>query len=108
MNQAKIKSLVSYLLIGISFIYFGLQLRGFIRRHAVNVLFFDQWDFLTPLFSTPSLWEMFTRQHGPHRQGLGLFVSQAVGIATDWDTRAESLVIGFILILASVAALILK
>lgn len=108
MNRAKINNLIVYLLIGTSIVLFGFRLFDLINRHAVNILFFDQWDFLSPLFENPTAWEMFTRQHGPHRQGLGLFVSKAVGIATDWNTRAECFTIGFILILVTLLALLLK
>lgn len=108
MNRARINNWIPYLLIAASFVFFSLRMRGFIRRQAVNILFYDQWDFLTPLFGNPTAWEMFTRQHGPHRQGLGLFVSQAVGLASHWNTRAECAVIGLILVLVTIAALYLK
>lgn len=79
-----------------------------IKRHSVNILFYDQWDFSTPLFSNPTIWEMFTKQHGPHRQGIGLFVSAIIGYISNWNTRAESYFLGFILILISILALYLK
>src|SRR5262245_49757008 len=108
MNRAKINNWITYLLIGMANIFFGVRLYNLIKRQAVNVLFFDQWDFLTPLFGNPTIWEMFTRQHGPHRQGLGLFVSQAVGIATNCNTRAECFGIGIILILVTIGAFLLQ
>lgn len=108
MDQLKINNWIVRLLIIGATVFFGIRLFRLINRHAVNILFFDQWDFLIPLFRNPTAWEMFTYQHGPHRQGLGLFVSQAVGSMTNWDTRAECYAVGIILILTLFAALILK
>jgi flagellar biogenesis protein FliO len=108
MNRFKLTDwLVRFFIFGAT-VFFGIRLFKLINKHAVNVLFFDQWDFLTPLFKQPTMWEMFTYQHGPHRQGLGLFVSQAIGLATNWNTRAECFGMGFILVLVTIAALILK
>lgn len=97
-----------YLAIGGAILFAASLLFTLINRHAVDIFFADQWDFLTPVFGNPSVWQMFTYQHGPHRQGIGLFVSQAIGMLTNWNTRTESFVIGFILFLTTFAALILK
>jgi hypothetical protein len=77
-------------------------------RYAVNLLFTDQWGFYKPLFYGYDAWHSFTLQYGPHRMGVGMFVTEAVAFATGWNTRAEAFVVGFIFCLAAVAALCLK
>lgn len=108
MSQTKIINWINYVLIGGATIFFAIRLYNLIKRQAVNILFFDQWDFLIPLFSNPTSWEMFTYQHGPHRQGLGLFVSSLIGQATNWNTRAECFGMGIILVLVTLGAFLLK
>lgn len=108
MNQPKLFQKFTYFFIFSASIFFAIQLFNLIKRQAVNILFFDQWDFLTPLFGNPTTWEMFTYQHGPHRQGLGLFYSSFIGWLTDWNTRAECFGIGFILLLVTIGAFLLK
>lgn len=108
MNQYKTEKLRTYAFITLAIGIFTFRLFYYINKQAVNILFFDQWDFLTPLFDNPSLIEMFTKQHGPHRQGLGLFISLAIGELTSWNTRAESFGIGVILVLSTIVFLFLK
>lgn len=104
----KTKNLLTYSFIGIVTIVYSGLLFNLIDRHSVNILFWDQWDFSDYLFGSPTVWEMFSHQHGPHRQGLGAFVNLLIGTATGWNTRAEAFCIGAILILAATAALYLK
>lgn len=59
------------------------------RDGAVNVLFGDQWDFLSPLFAGEGPWSLFLQQHGPHRQGLGGLLQFALYRGGDWDVRWE-------------------
>lgn len=86
----------------------ALQLFFFVREYAVNLLHFDQWSFLTPLFKNASMWENFRWQHGPHRQGLGNVVVSWVLTATHWDTVVEGLFISALLVAATFTALFLK
>jgi hypothetical protein len=60
-------------------------------RYSVNLIFWDQWDFYTPLFNHASLWQIFTWQHGPHREGIGLVLDKFVLESTRWNSRAEAL-----------------
>ncbi len=70
-------------------------------RHSVNLLFWDQWE---PLFAHASLWRIFTWQHGPHREGIGLVLDKFVLDWTHWSNRAEALlIVAAILAAASVA-----
>lgn len=102
------RNLLTYSFIGIVTVVYTCLLFNLINRHSVNILFWDQWDFTDALFRNPGLWEMFSHQHGPHRQGLGAFVNLAVGWATNWNMRSEAFSIGIILVLATLAALYLK
>src|SRR4029453_13861349 len=48
-----------------------------IDRHAVNVLFWDQFTFYQALAENTNAWELFRWQHGPHRQGLPFLLTPA-------------------------------
>jgi hypothetical protein len=63
------------------------QLFGKLDRHAVNILFSDQWATYGPLFDDYNAWQAFTMQFGPPRLGLGEFVAEAVAHLTAWDAR---------------------
>ena len=91
--------------------YAVLAFRLFLTIHteAVNIFYWDQWDFNDPiLFHPQPLWLAFLHQHGPHRQGLGAFVGLLVGRLSHWNTRAEAFSIGIIVVIASLCALWLK
>ncbi len=77
-------------------------------RYSVNVVYWDQWDFYTPLFNHASLWRIFIWQHGPHREGIGLVLDKFVLEATRWNSRAEALFMVGALVAAAVVALSLK
>src|SRR5262249_48081152 len=79
-----------------------------IDRHAVNVLFWDQWDLFDPLFRNASAWELFRFQYGPHRQGIAFPLTRALMDATAWSTRAEAFMIGAFVALAAALALWLR
>jgi hypothetical protein len=65
-----------------------VRLAILVDAYAVNVLVWDQWDFLTPLFEPRSLWDTFRWQHGPHRMGVGLLSMLAVQRWTSWNAGA--------------------
>ena len=72
---------------------FGLlafRLWTLIDHHSVNVLFWDQWDFYEALFENQGAWDLFRFQHGPHRQGIGFWLTGLVAHLTSWDTRADA------------------
>jgi len=77
-------------------------------RYSVNLIFWDQWDFYTPLFNHASFWRIFTWQHGPHREGIGLVLDKFVLQSTAWNSRAEALFMVGTLFAAAVVALRLK
>jgi hypothetical protein len=87
----------------------GIRFFAFISDYSVNVLFYDQWDFLDLFFKgNPGLAQLFLYQHGPHREGLGLIVDSFLDPATHWNTRAESFFIGGCVFAAALVALWLK
>jgi hypothetical protein len=87
----------------------GIRYFHFIWKYSVNILFFDQWDFLTPLFEERTgVVSLFLRQHGPHREGLGLVADRILYVATGWNTRAEVFLIGGAIFGAMLLALLLK
>src|SRR5215470_5105440 len=97
-----------FLVVSAAVVATSYRLLQAVDRYSVNVLFWDQWDFYTPLFSRASLWRIFTWQHGPHREGIGLVIDKFVLDATRWNSRAEVLFMVAVLIAATLAALKLK
>jgi hypothetical protein len=80
----------------------------FIWDHAVNVLFWDQWDLYRAIMAGDGPWLLFARPHGPVRLGAGQLLTTVVANATAWDSRAESMALGAVLIIAALLALALK
>ncbi len=79
-----------------------------IDKYSVNMLFWDQWDFMGGLFEHKGLWELFSWQHGPHRQGVGFFLTKMTADLSGWNTRVECFMIGTVICLAALTALALK
>lgn len=95
------------------FVLSGLGLLGFrlftlIDLHSVNVLFWDQWDFYEPLFEGQGTWDLFRFQHGPHRQGVGFWLTALVAHFSSWDTRADAFALGGVIVLAALLAVGLR
>jgi hypothetical protein len=87
----------------------GYKFFRFIYDYAVNIFYWDQWDFLTPFFQgRTALTSLFLAQHGPPRLGLGLISLKLLYPATHWSTRAESFLIGGCIFAAMLLALLLK
>jgi hypothetical protein len=101
--------LLTWLFISAVFIIFAVRIFRLISRYAVNVFFFDQWDFDdATLFQKHSVWQMFRAQHGPHRQGLAALFQKMVEPLFRWNSRTESFVIGGVIVVAAICALGLK
>ena len=80
-----------------------------VDHYAVNVFFSDQWEFNdATIFQQHSIWQIFTWQHGPHRQGLGGVLAKLLEPYFQWDSRIESFLILGIFVFAGVLALWLK
>ena len=102
------KQLFFYLCAAILLIFIVLRLFLLIDKYSVNILYWDQWDFLDALFKNKGGWELFSWQHGPHRQGVGFFLTKAVADFSGWNTRVESFMIGSVLCCAALTAFFLK
>ena len=86
----------------------GLAVRLFVvvERTASDLIFWDQWDFLSPLFEERGAWAMFTRQHGPHREGLGGLVVAALFRLSPWNGAVLARFAALALCLAAVLAVL--
>lgn len=96
------------LLLAVTFVMLSARLVQVVWRHSVNILFWDQWDFYTPLFAHASLWRIFIWQHGPHREGIGLVLDKFVLDWSHWSMRAEALLIAAATVSAAAVAVRLK
>jgi hypothetical protein len=88
----------------------GFRFFRFIWLYAVNIPFWDQWDFLSSFFAGDHLplSKLFLWQHGPHREGLGLIADRYLYAATAMNIRAESFFLGGCIFAAMLLALALK
>ncbi len=97
------------LLVGIVFLLLADRFFTTISEYAVNIFFSDQWDFNdATLFQHHSLWQMFSWQHGPHRQGVGALLELLAEPLFRWNSRTESFFVGGIILIAALCALWLK
>ena len=97
------------ILLAIVFLALAQRLFKLISAYAVNIFYFDQWDFDDAnLFQSHSLWQMFRWQHGPHRQGAGALLQWIVEPLFRWNSRTESFVVGCLIVAAAICALYLK
>jgi len=95
--------------VAIVFAALAIRLFRLTARYAVNVFFWDQWDFNdATLFEHHSLWEIFRWQHGPHRQGLGGILAALVEPWFRWNSRSEAFVAAGIVVLTGLCLLYLK
>jgi len=80
-----------------------------VNRYAVNIFFSDQWEFsAATVFQSHTLWEIFTWQHGPHRQGLGGVLAKLIEPHFQWDSRIESFFIAGIFVVTGLLSIWLK
>jgi hypothetical protein len=66
------------------------RLAQFLDHYTVNLLYWDQWDFLQGLFDGADTWTLFRWQHGPQRQGLGNLIISIIYPASDWNGRVDA------------------
>ena len=97
------------LVVTAAFLLFAAQMFQLISDYAVNIFFSDQWEFNdATLFQKHSLWQMFSWQHGPHRQGLGALFARLVDPPFHWNSRIESFFVGAVVVGAAICGLWLK
>ena len=77
----------------------------FTAEHTANVFFWDQWDIYNPLFDGGDWWQIFSYQHGPHRQGVGFLFTAALAHFTHWDARGDAFLVVGVTVLAALLAL---
>lgn len=98
-----------WLLVSVAFVFYAVRMFRLISRYAVNIFFGDQWDFNNgTLFYKHTLWQIFTWQHGPHRQGLGGLFEKMVDPLFGWNSRTESFVVGGVIVVAALCAMWLR
>jgi len=86
------------LTLGVVFVGLAWRQHALVDRYAVNVMFWDQWDFYTPLFQNGSLWDIFSYQHGPHRQGIGFILTSILAELSGWNSRWDAFGVSFVII----------
>lgn len=95
----------AWIILSCVFVVRVVALWHFTSKYAVNVMYADQWDFYTPMFNGEGLWKAFDHQHGPHRQGAGFLVADALARMSHWNSRVDGLAVACLLILACCAAI---
>ena len=84
------------------------RLLHLIDLHAVNLMFFDQFDFFQAFKGDSNAWSVFRWQHGPHRQGITFLGTWLIAGLTDWNVRIDAFYVGALIILATALALLLR
>ena len=102
---ARLTSHAASWLIAAAFVVMAVRLGLFVNRYAVNIIYWDQWDFLQGLFDGADAWTLFRWQHGPQRQGLGNLIIALLYPATGWNGRADAAASAIVMLLAALAGL---
>lgn len=91
-----------------AFAFGAIRLLAYVHRYAVDIFFWDEWDYFGGLFNGASEWQLFAWQHGPHRMGLGMWLMQAILLLSHWNARAVAFAAAILYVLAALFALVLK
>lgn len=78
------------------------------NKYAVNIFYWDQWDFYNPFTTDIHLLKTFTKQHGPHRQGIGFILTKCIDCFSGMNVRYISFAITFLMFTTSVCYFYLK
>lgn len=81
----------AFVLLTIASVASVIRFSWFIQTHSVNLLYTDQWALYEIFLRHPNLWELFTFQYGPHRQGIGYIITWLVAVLSGWNVRVEIL-----------------
>jgi hypothetical protein len=96
-------------LVAVVFAALAVRLFRLTAQYAVNIFFWDQWDFNdATLFEHHSIWAIFRFQHGPHRQGLGGVLAAVVDPWFRWNSRSEAFVATGLVVAAGLCMVYLK
>src|SRR5208337_637173 len=97
------------LAVGLVSVYLIERLFLLVDKYAVNIFFSDQWQFNNAtVFERHTLWQIFTWQHCPHRQGVGGVLAKLMEPHFSWNSRTESFLIAGIVVAVMLFALLLK
>jgi hypothetical protein len=108
-TELKVQSFFPLLVVTFAIIALSFRFFLIVWKYSANVFLWDQWDFLTPFFrGNPGILELFTWQHGPHREGIGLLLDKLLYPATRWNARVDSFTVGACIFVAMIMALLLK
>lgn len=102
-----LRPLLGFIAVAVAYVACLIRLVGFAQDCAVDLLFDDLWDALTPLFKGEGPLQAFLYQHGPPRMGLGGLLEYFLYRATHWDVRAVSWAAVVVLAFAGIAAVFL-
>lgn len=91
-----------------AFVILSTVVFAFTYRYAVNLVFWDEWDYFTPLWTNGSLKDLFFWQHGPHRMGVGYWIIAAIAKLTAWNSVAQAFGSAVFLVATAVIYYILK
>src|SRR4051812_4493708 len=106
--KTQLIAIINLISVLVTTLYFAFLNIGFIKKYTVDIFFYDQWDYYSPLFRNASYLDMFRWQQGPHRMGLGLWLLHWLTPISHWTMGTENYLMLGILLLASIVALSLK
>lgn len=92
-------------IVALIFLALAIGLFAFVDHYAINLLYWDQWDFFNGLFEGADPWTLFRWQHGPQRQGVGNLIMAALFWATGWNARSIAFAAATAAMLAGLGAL---
>lgn len=78
------------------------------NKFAVNIFFWDEWDFYNAYFKPHNLWQVFSWQHGAHRQGISFVLRGLMDHFSGWNSRVEDFTVFAYLLGAAALALAIK
>lgn len=91
-----------------AYLLLAFRLFWFIRRHAVDLFFYDQWNYLKTALNQAGFWEGFWTPLGPHRLGLAYPLYQAALNLGDYSNIYLVYLVGLLALLNSLLFLALK
>jgi hypothetical protein len=107
----KLSRIGPLLTIAIAIAALGTRFFLVIGKYAVNVFFYDQWEYMTPFFRHRlGISELFFLEPagGPIREGLGLLPDRFLYPLTHWNVRGDAFIVGGSIFTAMLLALLLK
>lgn len=104
----KYSSILKYLAIFLSYIYFSLLFFIFIHNYSVNILYWDQWDRLNEILISKDYKQILLYQQNEHRIGVGLIIMRVISTFSNLNNITEMFISGILISLSCLLAIILK